>query len=188
MFTACLKGWVECDLVGVDGSPYAIQQAKKMGFDDLYLVQDFSFDRLPFQDATFDFVINKDVLEHLLKPEVLVAEMARVTKPGGHLLILVPNHFPIAGRLHLLFHNNIDSFGFFPNSHRWDFPHIRFFNKADLIMLIESHGLKAVSGLSHHFPAFPRVGRLMTKSMKRYLSSLNPDAFAEAFVWLFKKV
>lgn len=54
-------------------------------------------------------------------------------------------------------------------------------------MLIESHGPKAVSGLSHHFPAFPRVGRLMTKSMKRYLLSLNPDAFSEAFVRLFEK-
>lgn len=187
VFTACLKEWVDCRLVGVDGSPYALQQADKLRFDNLHLVNDFSSDPLPFDDETFDFVINKDVLEHLLNPEYLVEEMARITRPGGYLLILVPNHFPIVGRLRLLLHNTIDPFEYFPKAHRWDFPHIRFFNKADFLMLMERQGLKPVHCLSHHFPSIPKVGGLMTASIRRCLSSTSPDAFAEAFVWLFRK-
>lgn len=187
VFSACLKDLLDCSLSGVDGSAYALQHAGKRGFDELHLVKDFSSDRLPFKDDTFDLVINKDVLEHLLNPEILVAEMVRIIKPGGHFLVLVPNHFPISGRLQLLAHNTIDPFGYFPDARRWNFPHIRFFNKNDFLLLMESKGLKPVRCLSHHFPSFPKIGRLMPSSMKERLSHSYPDAFAEAFVWLFQK-
>jgi len=188
VFTSCLKAWGGVGrLIGIDGSPYALQQAQLLGFDELRLVQDFSSNSLPFDDETFEFVINKDVLEHLLNPEALVDEMVRITKSGGYLLVSVPNHFPIAGRLQLLLHNKIDTFGYFPKAHRWDFPHIRFFNKTDFLLLMESKGLKPVHCLSHHFPAIPRVGRLMTERARKYLSRKYPDAFAEAHCWLFKK-
>ncbi|MFN8713993.1 MAG: methyltransferase domain-containing protein [Bacteroidota bacterium] len=39
---------------------------------------------------TFDTVICSDVLEHIRKPEFLFAEMIRVLKPGGHLILTVP--------------------------------------------------------------------------------------------------
>jgi SAM-dependent methyltransferase len=41
--------------------------------------------RLPFDDATFDLVYCKQVLEHVEHPRELVAEAARVLAPGGHL-------------------------------------------------------------------------------------------------------
>jgi SAM-dependent methyltransferase len=46
-----------------------------------------SFDgrRLPFDDAAFDLVYCKQVLEHVDHPRELVAEAARVLRPGGHL-------------------------------------------------------------------------------------------------------
>ena len=46
-----------------------------------------SFDgrRLPFDDAGFDLVYCKQVLEHVDHPRELVTEAARVLRPGGHL-------------------------------------------------------------------------------------------------------
>ena len=41
--------------------------------------------RLPFEDASFDLVYCKQVLEHVDHPRELVAEAARVLTPGGHL-------------------------------------------------------------------------------------------------------
>lgn len=39
--------------------------------------------RLPFVDGTFDVACSSNVLEHVPDPLALVAEMARVTRPGG---------------------------------------------------------------------------------------------------------
>lgn len=59
---------------------------------------DFTYDgkRLPFDDGTFDTVLNVQVLEHTPDPGALVAEMARVLKPEGVLLLSAPFQF----RLH----------------------------------------------------------------------------------------
>ena len=41
--------------------------------------------RLPFEDGGFELVYCKQVLEHVEHPRDLVAEVARVLRPGGHL-------------------------------------------------------------------------------------------------------
>src|SRR5215212_7470651 len=41
--------------------------------------------RLPFEDGSFELVYCKQVLEHVEHPRELVAEAARVLRPGGHL-------------------------------------------------------------------------------------------------------
>jgi SAM-dependent methyltransferase len=45
---------------------------------------------LPLEAQRFDTVILSDVLEHIRKPEALLAEVARVLAPGGRLLLNVP--------------------------------------------------------------------------------------------------
>jgi ubiquinone/menaquinone biosynthesis C-methylase UbiE len=42
---------------------------------------------LPFDDATFDFVMSNSVLHHLAEPGKLLAETARLLKPGGAILL-----------------------------------------------------------------------------------------------------
>jgi SAM-dependent methyltransferase len=46
--------------------------------------------RLPFQDCTFDAVINIVTLEHVTDPMRVLQELARVLKPDGNLLLVAP--------------------------------------------------------------------------------------------------
>jgi SAM-dependent methyltransferase len=47
-------------------------------------------ERLPYDDAEFDFVWIFDVLEHVDDPELVLREVARVLKPGGGFHIVLP--------------------------------------------------------------------------------------------------
>jgi phosphatidylethanolamine/phosphatidyl-N-methylethanolamine N-methyltransferase len=51
---------------------------------------------LDFADASFDTVCAMHILSVVPEPERVMAEMARVCKPGGH--VLVVNHFAAEGR------------------------------------------------------------------------------------------
>jgi ubiquinone/menaquinone biosynthesis C-methylase UbiE len=59
---------------------------------------------LPFADASFDTVVAWDVIEHVQSPAAMLAEIARVLRPGGHCLLTAINrrawvdpHYHIAG-------------------------------------------------------------------------------------------
>jgi SAM-dependent methyltransferase len=45
---------------------------------------------LPFADATFDIVLLLDVLEHVRDERAALAQIARVLRPGGSLILTVP--------------------------------------------------------------------------------------------------
>ena len=46
---------------------------------------------LPFSDGEFDAVVSLEGIEHVLNPEALFAEFARILKPGGMLVLSTPN-------------------------------------------------------------------------------------------------
>jgi SAM-dependent methyltransferase len=46
--------------------------------------------RLPFRDGAFDMVVALDVLEHIDDDRAAAAELVRVLRPGGVLLVFVP--------------------------------------------------------------------------------------------------
>jgi SAM-dependent methyltransferase len=47
--------------------------------------------QLPFGDATFDTAVSFQVLEHVQQPARLLAEICRVLKPGGRLVLTAPH-------------------------------------------------------------------------------------------------
>ncbi len=46
---------------------------------------------LPFADNVFDVAFSHEVLEHVADDRRCAAEMVRVVRPGGHIVIFVPN-------------------------------------------------------------------------------------------------
>lgn len=74
---------------GIDVEPEAIAWCRQRG---LALTAVGTATALPFPDASFDVVLSCDVLSHQRLPDRLqpVAEMARVLRPGGRLLLNVP--------------------------------------------------------------------------------------------------
>jgi SAM-dependent methyltransferase len=72
---------------GVDLSPGMLEKARARGLD----VQEADATKLPFDDATFDVAYSFKVLAHVPAFDDAVAEMARVVKPGGHLVYDIYN-------------------------------------------------------------------------------------------------
>lgn len=63
---------------------------------------------LPYADATFDLTVCQEGLKHLTDCPTAIAELARVTKPGGHLIATVPNDLALQVRLRYLFTGFVD--------------------------------------------------------------------------------
>jgi SAM-dependent methyltransferase len=51
--------------------------------------------RMPFDEGTFDVVFHQGLLEHFRDPIPLVADNRRVLKPGGHVVIDVPQRWHV---------------------------------------------------------------------------------------------
>jgi ubiquinone/menaquinone biosynthesis C-methylase UbiE len=58
--------------------------------------------QLPLADGTMDAVVCFEVLEHTLDPVQAIAEMWRVLRPGGSLLLSTPSYLNAAGALKVL--------------------------------------------------------------------------------------
>lgn len=67
-------------------------------------------DWMPYEDATFDVVYAIEVLEHLQNPYKFVAELFRILKPHGKVIITVPNILNICSRLSYMAHGFYDLF------------------------------------------------------------------------------
>jgi SAM-dependent methyltransferase len=57
---------------------------------------------LPFPDGAFDAVVSLEGLEHLLLPAQCLGEFCRVLRPGGVLVLTVPNVNNVQSRWHYL--------------------------------------------------------------------------------------
>jgi SAM-dependent methyltransferase len=85
------------DVTGLDlTSPATIE-----GFH-AFAVHDLNTGTLPFDDAAFDVLVSTEVLEHLRAPFLVLSEMVRVLRPGGLLVLTIPNYWNLRYRLKYL--------------------------------------------------------------------------------------
>lgn len=86
----------QSEVVGIDISQSLVDDASNvasvLGHRNLTLEQADIF-AMPFDDAMFDVVFNEGVIEHLSDYDRAVKEMIRVTKPGGKVIVGVPNWY-----------------------------------------------------------------------------------------------
>lgn len=113
-FEAKLRMFCTGRVLDVGGANYYLRARRDLEFDDwtclesdadhLLSVDDPRYQcvlgdgcDMEFRDDTFDTVINAQVLEHVFDPLAMVKEIARVMKPGGHGLFVIPQ----TGDLHM---------------------------------------------------------------------------------------
>lgn len=128
---------------------------------------------LPFREATFDVVFLHEVLEHVEDDQLTVHEAHRILKPGGHLVIFVPNRlyffethgFYLGDRF---IFRLLPLVNWFPDAVRDRFvPHARAYRAGGLRRLWKGLSFKEIVH-SYVYPGFdnivarrPRLGKLL---------------------------
>jgi SAM-dependent methyltransferase len=130
---------------------------------------------LPFADKSFDAVVSCETIEHLPQVRAAIAEMYRVTRPGGKLFLTTPNYFNFMGlyEIYARFRHPkrqddqpFDRRQWFPQVHRW--------------IGMAGWTILRTDGTVHQFPFFPgrnpvRWEALEANRMMRKL--LSPFAY-----------
>nr|HID13768.1 class I SAM-dependent methyltransferase [Anaerolineae bacterium] len=123
-------------------------------------------ERLPFPDAGFDVVFSHEVLEHVADDRAGVAEMVRVTRPGGRIVVFVPNRlYPFEthgifwhGRYHF---GNVPLVNWLPTPLRNRLaPHVRAYTAGGLRRLFDSLPVRVV----HHTQVFPGYDNVVARA------------------------
>lgn len=164
-----------CQVLGLDVSAYARSRASQRGLE--VRACDISGESFPVDDACFDAVTMLCCLEHIFDPGHALREAARVLKPGGQVLVTLPNAVQLAFRIDFLkgrlsadlLHTN-DGEGL----------HIRFFDFAgDFARLVEREA--PALQLAEQLPALKNpyaYGRLRRRLLESGLR-MWPNLFAE---------
>ena len=143
-----LLGGLGATVTGVDSDPAMIETAAKRRRGDFLVA---SGEDLPFDDGTFECVSAITVLCLAGRREHMVAEMARVLKPGGHLIVGELGRFSmwaLSRRLRAMF-----------GSRLWQRSH--FFTKEELTSLVEGAGLSVEAfGAAVYYPPHAVAARL----------------------------
>lgn len=149
-----------CEVVGVELDPDAAAKAATV-LDDVVVADLEQADLLAmFGPDSFDVVVFGDVLEHLRDPLPLLRSSVGLLRPGGSVVISVPNVAHGSVRLALL-------------QGRWEYnelglldaTHVTFFTRASLLRMLERAGLGVVTMWPTHADALSTevgvdVGRL----------------------------
>ncbi len=122
-------------VVGVENSDEAAALARA-SYAALHVVDAQALPDLP--EAPFDVAVLGDVLEHLADPEAALARVVAQLRPGGRVLVSVPNIAFVQVRLAL-------AAGRFAYADRGilDATHLRFFTRRTLVELLRRQGLDA---------------------------------------------
>lgn len=91
----------------------------------------------PAWDEQFDYVLLGDVLEHLHEPAQALANLYRVLKPGGKVIISIPNVLHISVVEHLL-----QGIWHYQDTGILDRTHLRFFTKHEILCMLTEQGFK----------------------------------------------
>jgi len=85
---AALKARQTCRVVGIELDPRAAAVARKR-IDDVYCGD--AREIIAVMREHFDWIVGGDIVEHLDEPWSFLAELRRLSAPGGHLLLSLPN-------------------------------------------------------------------------------------------------
>jgi len=175
----------EINATGIDISETAIKKAKKRT-PRAKLIQGIG-EKLPFPSHSFDIVTCLGSLEHFLKPEKALREMARVLKDDGQICIALPNLWAIDGILEGVVHER-------PLSHGQELERFYTFGESRNLLTKNGFAIKRILSYNRPYPndlrtgtALSGIANLLYKSTYTFIRWLIPIRLSYVFVFLLKK-
>ena len=183
--SATLAGLLKPRGVRAMGVDFSAEAAKVAAEENGVRVVVGSLADAAFQDRSFDIVTMFHVMEHVTNPREVLAEVARILRPDGKVILQVPN---------------IDSWQFRLFGARWyglDIPrHLIDYSKDSMINLLRDSGFvphrvrhfnlrdNAPAFVSSLFPSLDPVSRAV-RHRKRDVRESAPVAWARHLIYLF---
>jgi SAM-dependent methyltransferase len=161
-----LRELKQCNWIGgVEVSPEAAASAREK-LDAVFEGNIEEMD-LPIEKNSLDLVLCLDVLEHLIDPWRMVRRLRDLLKPGGALIVSVPNVRNRDILFPLLFKGKWE----YAEAGLLDRSHLRFFVRDTAVQLVESSGLRVdkvdATGLGRS-----RKSRFINSMLPRFITSL----------------
>ncbi len=101
---------------------------------------------IPLADGSVDFAVSFEVLEHVKEEAQILAELARVTRPGGILAMSVPNRWWIfethGANLPLLPWNRVPFFSWLPKGLHDRWARARIYTKREICGKLSGAGFE----------------------------------------------
>ncbi|MCR9257422.1 MAG: class I SAM-dependent methyltransferase [Alphaproteobacteria bacterium] len=128
---------------------------------------------LDIEPGTVDLLLCLDVLEHLVDPWRVLAELTALVRPGGTVVISLPNlrHYKVS--LGLVFNGRFD----YQPSGLMDRTHLRWFVKDTALELVRGAGLEVVR--------LERTGKMKPWRPKWLLNKLTFGALTELYAYQY---
>jgi SAM-dependent methyltransferase len=166
------------EVYGIDVDPDKIAEASQ----ELPNLQVAPAECLPFENGWFDVVLSHEVWEHVEDDRAAAREAVRVLRPGGRLVVFVPNRLWFfethgvywRGRYHF---GNIPFVNWLPDSLRNKLaPHVRAYTVGQLRLLFEELPVRIVvhtqvypgyDNIAKRRPALGHILRALTYAAER---------------------
>lgn len=123
-----------CYVVGIESDRERMALAGKV-LDEVFSKDAEKPEALVLPEGSFDRIVFADILEHLKRPDTALLGYKRFLKPGGSIIVSVPNVARIDMRLKMLFGNFT-----YEDGGITDRTHLRFFTLASLSGLLAAAG------------------------------------------------
>jgi SAM-dependent methyltransferase len=182
-FLDALRRYTALRVRGIDVAPFAAYFARRRyGLE----VAALTLEEAGFPDASFDLVIQKDILEHVLRPREHLQETFRILRPGGLVWLVTPigeaNLRPLVRRAG---EEHDARTGMLPMIEQ---GHLSFFTRENLLRLFRECGFEVVRMRNIHVRRGLRaLGYLPRKRWKERLApagrprpAVMPAAASEA--------
>jgi SAM-dependent methyltransferase len=155
-------------------------------------------ENLPFRNGSFDVILSHEVLEHVNDDRRAIVEMVRVVRPGGRIIIFVPNRgYPfethgvyLRGKYRF---GNIPLINYLPTVMRNYFaPHVRVYSRGVLEKLFSGLPVtivrKAVifGGYDNIITRFPHFGKAL-RNLLHWMEGTPLSWFGLSHFWVVEK-
>jgi len=160
---------------GIDWSADALRQARAHG---LTVLRGSVDPRLPVADGAADVVIMSELIEHLVDPDGAVAEVRRVLRPGGDLLLSTPNLAAwynrglLAAGIQPVF-SEVSLTGVFGRPGHIVAGHLRLFTRRALTEFLTASGFRCLTVAGARYHDVPKPLRPLDRAFCRWPSAAS---------------